>query len=96
MRPLLYYLKMRRENCPILKNLQFDPGKSWGQIQQVPLTNGLGFWTMNFFMKKKEGFWGDFLDFAKKISGMLTPVYALLGLPAIAATALTQVDKVMG
>src|SRR5438094_8821496 len=31
---------------PDLKNLQFDPGKAWGQIQQVPLTNGLGFWTV--------------------------------------------------
>jgi hypothetical protein len=78
---------------PALENLGFKPGESWGKLQQIPLTNGLGFWSWNFFLKKKESIWGKLMkafDVANK------QVFPPLGLPAIAVTALTAVDRFVG
>jgi hypothetical protein len=78
---------------PDLKDLSFDPGQSWGQLTQIPLTNGLGFWSWNFFLKKPEGFWGTLIDIFR-VAGKT--VFPLLSLPGIATTALTAVDKMLG
>jgi hypothetical protein len=78
---------------PDLKNLTFDPGESWGRLHQIPLTNGLGFWSWNFFLKRKESLWGQFVSIFRQADKVVIP---LLGLPAIAATALTAVDKLLG
>jgi len=77
---------------PNIKDLTFDPGTSWGKLQKIPLTNGLGFWSWNFFLNKQNSIWGRFVDFFRST----TPVFPLLGLPAIATTALTALDKVFG
>ena len=78
---------------PDLKDLEFKPGESWGHLQEIPLTNGLGFWSWNFFLKKKESVWGKLMK-AFRIADKT--VFPLLGLPAIAVTALTAVDRVVG
>lgn len=78
---------------PDLKDLSFDPGESWGKLQQTPLTNGLGFWSWNFFLKRKDSLWGQFVNLFRQASKAVVP---LLGLPAIAATALAGVDKILG
>lgn len=78
---------------PALQDLEFKPGESWGKLQEIPLTNGLGFWSWNFFLKKKESAWAKFMK-AFKIANKT--VFPLLGLPAIAVTALTAVDRVVG
>jgi hypothetical protein len=76
-----------------LKDLTFDPGVSWGQLQQVPLTNGLGFWSWNFFLKPKDSFLGKMMTLFRQAN---TAVFPLLGLPGMALTALRAVDKLMG
>lgn len=78
---------------PDLKNLSFDPGQGWGQLTQIPLTNGLGFWSWNFFLKKPQGFWGTFIDIFRKANQVVFP---LLSLPGITTTALNAVDKMLG
>src|SRR5579864_2472954 len=49
-----------------LKDLTFDPGVSCGQLQQVPLTNGLGFWSWNFFLKPRDSFLGKMMTLFRK------------------------------
>src|SRR5258708_2960465 len=79
-----------QNKLPALQHLQFDPGQSWGRLQQIPLTNGLGFWSWNFFLKRNEGVWGEILGMFRQAD---KTVFPLLGLPAIALTALTAVDR---
>src|SRR5262245_22636190 len=74
---------------PSLQNLGFKPGESWGKLQTIPLTNGLGFWSWNFFLKKKESIWGKLM---KAFEVANKQIFPLLGLPAIAITALSAVD----
>jgi hypothetical protein len=74
----------------------FDPGKAWGQFQSVPLTGGLGFWTWNFFMKKQQGFWKQLLDHMFQVLHTAGPYLPLLGIPGIAVSGLTYVDKILG
>lgn len=78
---------------PDLKDLNFDPGQSWGHLTEIPLMNGLGFWSWNVFLKKPEGFWGTLINIFRVAQ---KAVFPLLGLPGIATTALTAVDKMMG
>lgn len=77
---------------PALQDLEFRPGESWGRLQEIPLTNGLGFWSWNFFLKKKESVWGKLMK-AFRVANKT--VFPLLGFPAIAVTALTAVDRVV-
>jgi hypothetical protein len=77
---------------PSLDKLQFDPGKAWNNQQTIPMPQGLGFWSWNFFVKKREQLWGKFVNLFIKSSG----VFPLLPLPAIAITALQSIDKVVG
>jgi hypothetical protein len=78
---------------PALKQLSFDPGTAWGKLQRVPLEGGLGFWTWNFFLQKDPGIWGEIIEYFKMAN---KAVFPLLGLPAIALTALKAVDRVLG
>lgn len=87
------FLPATNNQLPALKDLTFNPGESWGHLQEVPLTNGLGFWSWNFFLKKKESVWGKLMR-AFKVANKV--VFPLLGFPAIAVTALAAVDRVVG
>jgi hypothetical protein len=78
---------------PALQNLGFKPEESWGKSQQIPLTNGLEFWSWNVFLKKKESVWGRLL---RAVAVANKQVFPFLGLPAIAVTALSTVDKIVG
>jgi hypothetical protein len=53
----------------------------------------LGFWSWNFFLKKKESAWGKLMR-AFRVANKT--VFPLLGFPAIAVTALTAVDRIIG
>jgi hypothetical protein len=74
----------------------FDPGTAWGQFQTIPLTDGLGFWSWNFFLKKRQGFWGTLLDELFKILDTTQPILPLLGIPGIAVSGLKYVDQIIG
>jgi hypothetical protein len=87
------FLPTTADKLPALKDLQFNPGESWGHLQEIPLTNGLGFWSWNFFLKKKESVWGKLM---KAFQVANKAVFPVLGLPAIAVTALTAVDRIVG
>lgn len=84
------------QSVPTLDNIKFDPGTLWGQFQTIPLTDGLGFWSWNFFMKKREGFWGQLLDQLFKTLDTVQPLLPLLGLPGIAVSGLKYVDQIVG
>jgi len=88
--------RQRNQPVPSLDNVKFDPGTVWGQFQSIPLTNGLGFWSWNFFMKRREGFWGQLLDQLFKTLDTAQPLLPLLGLPGIAVSGLKYVDQVVG
>jgi hypothetical protein len=82
---------------PNKDNMQaFNPGTAWGQFQSVPLTGGLGFWTWNFFMKRRQGFWKQLLDQMFQILHTSEPYLPLLGIPGIAVSGLTYIDKILG
>ena len=81
---------------PDVDKIQFDPGAAWGQFQTIPLTGGTGFWTWNFFAKKKEGFWASLLDQAGKVLHVAQPFIPLLGIPGIAVSGLIFIDQILG
>lgn len=78
---------------PSLDKLSFDPGKTWNNPQSIPLPKGAGFWSWNFFLKKPEHLWGKFVRLFTTTGEVVFP---LLGMPAIALTALKAVDKMLG
>jgi hypothetical protein len=82
------------KRLPALKEMTFDPGKTWGNVQSVPLPGGGGRWTWNFFLQRRKGRWMQILDAIRRNRGLLAPVFGL-GLPAIAITALTTVDSLV-
>jgi hypothetical protein len=86
----------KKQNVPTLDNVKFDPGTLWGQFQKIPLTDGLGFWSWNFFMKKREGIWGQLLDILFKALNTVQPLLPILGLPGIAVSGLKYVDQIVG
>jgi hypothetical protein len=88
--------RQKGQAIPSLDTVKFDPGTIWGQFQSVPLTGGLGFWSWNFFMKKREAFWGQLLDELFKTLGAVQPLLPLLGLPGIAVSGLKYVDQIVG
>lgn len=86
----------KNQTIPSLDNVKFDPGTLWGQFQRIPLTGGLGFWSWNFFMKKREGIWGQLLDILFKTLDTVQPLLPILGLPGIAVSGLKYVDQIVG
>jgi hypothetical protein len=86
----------KKQTIPNLDNVKFDPGTLWGQFQKIPLTDGLGFWSWNFFIKKREGFWGQLLDILFKTLDTVQPLLPILGLPGIAVSGLKYVDQIVG
>jgi len=88
--------KKKDQKIPSLDNVKFDPGTVWGQFQKIPLTGGLGFWSWNFFMKKREAFWAQLLDQLFKTIDTVQPLLPLLGLPGIAVSGLKYVDQIVG
>ncbi|MGC2477783.1 MAG: hypothetical protein WA485_25820 [Candidatus Sulfotelmatobacter sp.] len=86
----------KNQSIPSLNNIKFDPGTVWGQFQSIPLTDGQGFWSWNFFMKKREGFWGQLLDTLFKTLDTAQPLLPILGLPGIAVSGLKYVDQIVG
>jgi hypothetical protein len=78
---------------PPLQNLEFDPGVAWGRLQTVPIPDGLAFWSWNFFVQQKDSAWSKYFRLLKPIADVVVP---FLGLPAIAVSALSQVDRLMG
>jgi len=86
----------KNQKIPTLDNVKFDPGTLWGQFQKIPLTAGLGFWSWNFFMKKREGIWGQLVDILFKTLDTVQPLLPILGLPGIAVSGLKYVDQIVG
>jgi hypothetical protein len=82
------------KKLPSLKELTFDPGSTWGKLQSVPLPGACGFWTWNFFLQHRKSRWMQLLEGLRNSQGMLLPIFGL-GLPAMAVTALTTIDKVV-
>jgi hypothetical protein len=82
------------KRLPALKEMSFDPGTTWGKLQTVPLPNGGGRWTWNFFLQRRKGRWMQLLDAIRRARGLLVPIFGI-GLPAIAATALSTVDSLV-
>jgi hypothetical protein len=79
------------KQLPDFPKLDFNPGVAWGKFQTINVPDGIGFWTWNFFVKRREGVWGNLLSAIHK-SQLYVP---LLGLPAVAVVALTAVDKIL-
>ncbi len=82
---------------PDLSSLKFDPGSSWGQLQQIPLPGGEGRWTWNFFLQREQSVWGKILKVVHSgvTAGAPQAFFGVLGLPAIGLSALEQVDKLV-
>jgi hypothetical protein len=77
-----------------LNGTDFNLSSSWGQTKRIPLPGGRGFWTWNMFLKDRESPWWKFIDFARSAGRVAGPY--VMGLPAIAKTALGQVDGILG
>ncbi len=88
--------RKKGQAVPTLDTAKFDPGTAWGNFQKIPLTAGLGFWSWNFFMKKREGFWGQLLDHLFATLKTVEPILPLLGIPGIAVSGLKFVDQIVG
>ena len=82
------------KKLPPLKDMTFDPGATWGKLQTVPLPGGGGRWTWNFFLQHRKSRWMQLFDAIRSGQDVLLPILGL-GLPAIAITALTTVDKIV-
>lgn len=78
---------------PSVQELKFDPSTAWGQSKAVKLPGGDGLWRWNFFLQKKSSRWSAFLDLARKVSA---PVALAFAMPAYAATALADLDLILG
>lgn len=85
-----------QNKLPALQTLEFDPSQSWKKLQEIPLVNGLGFWTLNFFAKARKSLWGQLVDGFREAVPFAAPLFPILGLPAIGLTALAAVDKLFG
>jgi hypothetical protein len=83
------------KKLPALKEMTFDPGTTWGKLQSVPLPGGGGRWTWNLFLQRRKGRWMQIFDAIRRNRGLLAPIFGL-GFPAIAITALTTVDSIVG
>jgi hypothetical protein len=79
---------------PPLKEMTFDPGATWGKMQNILLPGGGGSWTWNFFLQHNESRWMKLFDILRAGAGIAAQILGM-GLPAIAITALTTVDKIV-
>lgn len=77
---------------PALNQMKMNVGAAWGKWQKVPLPGGAGTWTWNFFLQKKD----SLLARAAALFSAAAPMVPILGLPAIAKTALTAFDNYFG
>ncbi|HUI42230.1 MAG TPA: hypothetical protein VL523_09690 [Terriglobia bacterium] len=77
---------------PPLDQLKMDVGTAWGKWQKVPLPGGSGSWTWNFFLQKKD----SLLARAASLFSLAAPIAPILGMPAIAKTALGAFDNFFG
>jgi len=82
------------KQLPPLKEMTFDPGTAWGKMQTVPLPGGGGRWTWNFFLQHRKGRWMQLFDTIRSSQGLAMQILGV-GLPAMAITALTTVDKIV-
>ena len=83
------------KELPALADMTFNPGTAWGDLSRIPLPGGGGKWTWNFFLKKKKSRWMQLVDVIRRSTNLVTPIFGI-GLPAIAATALDTVDRMIG
>ncbi len=74
---------------PPLSEMKFDPGSMWGKARSIPVPDGGGYWTWNFFVQKKDSLFGRIAQFMGA-AAKFTPV---LGLPALAVTAMRGFNK---
>jgi hypothetical protein len=81
---------------PEIEKLDFNPGTAWGNFQTIPLPKGLGFWSWNFFMKRRQGFWGQLIDHVMRVGKIAQPFLPLLGIPGIAVSGLQYVNQILG
>jgi hypothetical protein len=82
------------KNLPPLKEMTFDPGTTWGKMQTVPLPGGGGLWTWNFFLQHRKSRWIQLFETLRSGVGLASQIFGF-GLPAMAITALTAVDKIV-
>jgi hypothetical protein len=83
------------KTLPALREMTFDPSTTWGKMQSVLLPGGLGFMTFNFFLQRRKSRWMQIFDVIRRSQGLVAPIFGL-GFPAIATTALTTVDSIVG
>ncbi len=81
------------KKVPAPKDLKFDPGSTWGKLQSVPLPDGGGRWTWNFFLQHRKSKWIQLFDMMRRGKSLL-PIFGF-GLPAIAITALETIDTIV-
>jgi hypothetical protein len=79
---------------PATKDMNFNPGTTWGKLQSVPLPGGGGRWTWNFFLQQRKSHWIQLFELIQRDKGLLAPIFGI-GLPAIAITALATVDNIV-
>jgi hypothetical protein len=82
------------KKLPPQKDMNFSPGATWGKLQSVPLPEGGGWWTWNFFLQHRKSRWMQLFDVMRRDKNLLLPIFGL-GLPAIALTALQTVDNIV-
>lgn len=75
------------------RDFNFDSKSTWRANDVVPLPQGSGYWTWNFFMEKNEGFWGRVM---KQLSGANPKSVSAIGFPSIGLQALAALDGVLG
>jgi hypothetical protein len=82
------------KKIPTAREMNFDPGTTWGKLQSVPLPDGGGHWTWNFFLQHRKSRWVQLVELMRKDTSLLAPIFGF-GLPAIAITALQTVDRIV-
>lgn len=82
------------KKLPPAKDMNFNPGATWGKLQSVPLPGGGGRWTWNFFLQHRKSHWMQLFEMMRRDKNVLLPIFGL-GLPAIAITALETIDNIV-
>jgi hypothetical protein len=82
------------KKLPAVKDMNFNPGTTWGKLQSIPLPGGGGRWTWNFFFQQRKSRWMQLFELIQRDKNLLMPIFGL-GLPAIAVTALSTVDNIV-
>jgi hypothetical protein len=82
------------KTLPPLKEMTFDPSTTWGKMQTIPLPGGGGRWTWNFFLQHRKSRWMQLFDTLRSNVGLASQIFGV-GLPAIAVTALTTIDRIV-